>query len=227
MQIPQRFIDQFGSEDRVPEYIRRHFANRALRLVRQEEAIQKAKERKRLEREAVKALRRPPARVWRVGNVMFWEPPDTVDELEPAGYWISEVRHNQWTKHGDYLLPHFRSAQLFGDGAARVEAYYHNTALGEVYATHSVRATPGEDPYLVNKVRYYVSVGGRPDHYYERWRRVLAGFGVARGKSVRGVMVEPLAPAMTAREAQVYANRGWVRWVPVAAALRRIEEVRR
>ena len=215
----------------IPEYLRkllewkrRLMADKAReneRLTREYKARQQAK------RDRIKALRRPPARVWRVGSTIFWEPPETVDQLEPAGYWIGEERHGAWTKHGDYLRPNVRSAQLFGDGAgaATVEAYYHDTALGEAYISPAVER-PDEDPFLVNKVRYYVSVGGRPPIYYERWRRVLAGFGVAQPKRVRGKSVAPLAPAMTAREAQSYADRGWERWVPVAKALRRIESIR-
>ena len=211
---------------RVPGYIRRHFERRAALREGRDRAVREAAAKKLRERERVKALRGPPAAVWRVGDTMFWLPPDSAAELAPDGYWISEVRAGGWTKHGDYLRPTFRSAQLFGGGAATVEAYYHGTALGEAHVSRPVERPRGEDPHLVNRVRAYVAERGRPAVYYERWRRVLAGFGVARGKRVRGRMVEPLAPGMTAREAEVYAGRGWGRWVPVAAALARVEAAR-
>ena len=107
-----------------------------------------------------------------------------------------------------------------------MEAYYNDTALGEVYISEPVRLASGEDPHLVNKVRYYVSERGRPKVYYERWRRVLYAFGVRKGKWVRMKNVKPLGPAMTAREARSYADRGWGRWVPVADALERIERLK-
>ena len=227
MPTREQLIEQYGGIEKVPDYIRDFFEERDEKLHYQNVvAPREAEEKKERERERIKSLRRPPACVWRVGSTVFWEPPETIDDLQPAGFWISEERNGSWTSHGDYLLPHFRSAQLFGNGAAQVEAYYNDTALGEVYISGPVEAPADEDPYLVNKVRYYVTQHDRPPIYYERWRRVLAGFGVAQPKSVRGVQVEPLAPAMTAREAQGYADRGWERWVPVAAALRRVEETR-
>ena len=229
MTARERVIKMFGSWEKVPGYLRKAFAMRDKLLYRQNVvAVKEAEERKERERERIKALRCPPARVWRVGATIFWEPPETADELEPLGYWISEERNGHWTRRGDYLRPHVRSAQLFGKGAgaATVEAYYQDTALGEAYISPAVEAPPGEDPFLVNKVRYYVSERGRPAIYYERWRRTLAGFGVAKGKWVRGKHVKPLLPAMTARESQGYAARGWQRWVPVAQALKRVEEAR-
>ena len=49
----------------------------------------------------------------------------------------------------------------------------------------------------------------------DRWDRVL----LALGQSVSDSSLQP----MTAAEAQGYADRGWTRWVEVAAALREIE----
>ena len=216
---------------KIPEYLRRllEWKARFLKAQREEgeRAAAEAKRKNREEQDRIKALRRPPAKVWRIGRTILWLPPETADQLEPDGYWISERRNGEWTAHGDYLPKDTRSAQLYGDGPAQVEAYYHDTALGETYISPAVTAPEqGKDRFLVDHVQYYVSVRGRPPIYYERWRRVLAGFGVAKGKRVRGVLVKPLVPAMTAQEAQGYADRGWGRWVPVARALRRIEATR-
>lgn len=41
-------------------------------------------------RKTDKALRRKPARAWRVGRTLFWDPPETADELRPLGYRVSE-----------------------------------------------------------------------------------------------------------------------------------------
>ena len=49
----------------------------------------------------------------------------------------------------------------------------------------------------------------------DRWDRTLLTFG----ETVADTTLTP----MTADEAQGYADRGWERWVPVAAALREIE----
>lgn len=228
MSVPERYVKMFGGLDKVPDYLKKAFAMRAAALEDNRRQVREAERKQKEEREAklakIKSLRRPPSKVWRVGATVFWLPPETADELAPDGYWISEVRNGSWTKHGDYLLPKYRSAQLFGkgEGPAVVECYYHGTALGEAYVSEEI-PVPDEDPFLVNKVRYYVSESGRPQVYYERWRRVLAGFGVAQGKRVRMKTILPLSPAMTADEAQSYADRGWGRWVPVAAALKRIE----
>lgn len=43
-------------------------------------------------RKTDKALRRKPARAWRVGRTLFWDPPATADELRPLGYRVSEQR---------------------------------------------------------------------------------------------------------------------------------------
>ena len=49
----------------------------------------------------------------------------------------------------------------------------------------------------------------------DRWDRVLLAFG----ETVADTTLEP----MTAAEAQTHANKGWTRWVEVAAALRELE----
>lgn len=211
--------------DRLPDYIKNFWHYRARKRQEQLDAVQKAKDDKRKEQDRIKALRKPPAKVWRIGNTVFWEPPDTADQLKPAGYWLSEERHGEWTKHGDYVLPDRRSATTFGDGPARVEVYYNDTALGEVY--YSPIVYNEDESYLVDKVRYYVSekLWQRSTAGVNRWRRVLAAFGVEKPKWVRGRRITPLEPAMTADEAAGYATKGWIRWIPVAKALKRIEKI--
>ena len=224
MTARERIIKMFGSIDKVPAYLIRALGIREASRKRSADRVKEAEAEKERKRERIKSLRRPPSKVWRVGTTIFWLPPETADELEPDGYWISELRKGSWTKHGDYLRPDFRSAQLFGNNPARVEAYYHGTALGEVYMSPTVHPSADEDPYLVNRVRYYISEGRRPPVYYERWRRVLCAFGVAKGKFVRGKHITPLAPPMTAAEARGYADRGWRRWEPVALVLEKLEK---
>ena len=200
---------------------------RASHAQKQEDSVKKANERKEQEWQRQRKLRRPPAKVWRVGDTLFWDPPETINELRIEGYWVSERRNGHWASHGDMVLPDTRNVQLFGAyNDARVETKYHQQALGEFYLSPVVKP-PGEDPYLVSKVRYYVSekMFVRPEGA-KRWRRVLAGFGVTKAKWVRGRRITPLEPAMTAAEAQKYADKGWLRWVPVAKALKRVEKVR-
>ena len=72
--------------------------------------------------------------------------------------------------------------------------------------------TPAVDPALVAQVRGYAAeTWEHPDHV-DRWMRVLAAFGDDNGHT-----------AMTAAEAQTHADKGWQRWVPVAAALAALE----
>ena len=72
--------------------------------------------------------------------------------------------------------------------------------------------TPGVDPALVALVRGYAAETWKHPDHVKRWMRVLAAFGDDNGYT-----------AMTAAEAQTYADRGWQRWVPVAAALAALE----
>ena len=75
------------------------------------------------------------------------------------------------------------------------------------------RFTIGEPP-LIDKVRHYASEIWHGYDYVLRWQRVLYTLsGGAEGES----------PAMTAAEAQGFAERGWARWVPVAVALTALE----
>ena len=225
MPVPERFIKMFGGLAKVPDYIKRHFKQRAEWQKRQDEAVEEAKRAKERERERIKALRRPPQNVrlqlifdGRRGKIK-WEPPETAGELEPRGYWVSEERNGSWTKHGDYLLPHTRECVLYGTGPAYVETWYDQMALGEMYRSAVVTAQkPEPEPEtqanakLIKTLRGYLTEKRRPPIYFERWTRALAGLGAAEHDD-----------PMTAAEAQKYANRGWKRWVPVAEALRQIE----
>ena len=68
------------------------------------------------------------------------------------------------------------------------------------------------DPALVAQVRGYAAETQHGQAHVDRWKRVLAAFGDDNGYT-----------AMTAAEAQVFADKGWQRWVPVAAALAALE----
>ena len=72
--------------------------------------------------------------------------------------------------------------------------------------------TPGVDPALVALVRGYAAETWKHPDHVKRWKRVLAAFGDDNGYT-----------AMTAAEAQTHADKGWQRWVPVAAALAALE----
>ena len=72
--------------------------------------------------------------------------------------------------------------------------------------------TPAVDPALVALVRGYAAETWKHPDHVKRWKQVLAAFGDDNGYT-----------AMTAAEAQTYADRGWQRWVPVVAALEALE----
>ena len=70
----------------------------------------------------------------------------------------------------------------------------------------------GVDPALVALVRGYAAETWKHPDHVKRWKRVLAAFGDDNGYT-----------PMTAAEAQIHADKGWQRWVPVAAALAALE----
>ena len=74
--------------------------------------------------------------------------------------------------------------------------------------------TTGVDPALIAQVRGYAAETHEGQAHVDRWRRVLAAFGDDNGYT-----------AMTAAEAQTYADQGWQRWVPVVDALEALEAV--
>ncbi len=71
------------------------------------------------------------------------------------------------------------------------------------------RFTIAEAP-LIDKVRHYTTELAQGWGHVLRWRRVL--HALSGGTEGEG-------PAMTAAEAQGYADQGWARWVPVVVAL--------
>ncbi len=73
---------------------------------------------------------------------------------------------------------------------------------------------PNVDPALIADVRSYAEETFNGAEHMERWRRAL--YALTGGN-------EGVAPPMTAFEAQSHADKGWSRWVPVAAALQGIE----
>jgi len=68
---------------------------------------------------------------------------------------------------------------------------------------------------LIDRVKAYAAEKEHGEEHVKRWRRVL--YVLTGGK-------EGTSPAMTALEAQTYADRGWVRWIPVVAAIQDIEQ---
>ena len=206
----------------IPEIIRRRNAHRRAKYEAHREEARK-KEATRLDRMT------PVEKCWRIGRQIFWTPPKSSERV--IWYRIHEQRQDGgWFVHGTTLPSTAREAVLYGDGLCRIEAKYSQTGfatpgLGPVLKWH-----PEDGRFLVNRVRYYVSekIGQNRPTGVERWRRALAGLGVIEAKvgwAGRG-LVYPLNPPMTAREAQSYADRGWNRWVPVARAIRRLEEGR-
>ncbi len=70
------------------------------------------------------------------------------------------------------------------------------------------------EPSLINKVRHYTSETARGWGHVLRWRRVL--YALSSGAEGEG-------PAMTATEAEGYADQDRTRWAPVVAALTLLE----
>ena len=144
MPVPEYIVRQFKGLVNVPSYIRRHFARRDELDAQREEEICLAKERKEAAFQEKRKLRRAPARVWLEHSyngrltTIHWEQTSTSSELQPTGYWVHEEYKGNWTKHGDFVLPDVRSATLYGNGPAAVEAYYANlSGLGEAFIRHA------------------------------------------------------------------------------------------
>ncbi len=72
------------------------------------------------------------------------------------------------------------------------------------------------DPQVVANVKVWVAETHNGAEHVNRWQRVLVSFGELDAAGVSGI-------PMTATEAQVYADRGWPRWVPVVAELTALE----
>ena len=115
-------------------------------------------------------------------------------------------------------------ARADGTVAARIQSGYDYT-VGKPFevtvtlldddgvTTQSVPdSVVGVDPALVALVRGYAAETWKHPDHVKRWMRVLAAFGDDNGYT-----------PMTAAEAQTHADKGWQRWVPVAAALAALE----
>ena len=72
------------------------------------------------------------------------------------------------------------------------------------------------DPQLVANVQSWMAETYHGAAHVNRWQRVLVAFGALDADGVSG-------GAMSAAEAQGYADRGWQRWVPVVAELAALE----
>lgn len=170
----------------------------------------------------LRASQEPPARVWRIGNLLFWTAPSSGPM--PRGYRVEEgntVSH-PWHPHenGRAVYEHvLRTA-----APARIEAEHGGGLSHRVYSPF-VAAGP-EPSVLVQRVRYYASRTWRSNKSRDRWRRVLQGIGVPCGVGHAGRPPEcGIEPAMTAAEAQGYHDRGWSPWWGhVAGVLRRLEQ---
>ena len=84
-------------------------------------------------------------------------------------------------------------------------------------ATPTPTPIPGSyapNPVVEANVRSYIAETNAGSDHLNRWKQALIGMKVE---------TYPGLTAMTAAEAQTYADRGWSRWVPVAAELRRAE----
>ena len=191
-----------------------------------------AQARKKREEAEQAALRQPPARAWRIGRWIGWEPPVTYNKKQPY-FWISqEFEPGKWSMNGDWLQHHIRESSLMHDGAARVESYYPNEVGGKGprYCSEVLKAGP-EPWWLVGRVRGYASFTQHGQEYVNLWLRVLAAFGALQPMSVRGNTVDPTGHLpMTASEARSYADRGLSQvrpneWGPVADYLERVSGV--
>lgn len=194
------------------EQIARLKAQRAEWLRQQEEKHQQILADQRAAKEAARAemekLHKPCARVWRIGRTVLWEPPETADQLKPAGYWLEEqLPDGTWTAHGDYLPADLREGRLFGDGPCRVEVVYPGYLSRGKYSP-VIEESPGEHRFAISRVRYYCTNLNQGQEYVNRWRRVLAAFGVVNGKKGHASrpLVWPLDPPMTVEEAEGYLN---------------------
>ena len=162
-------------------------------------------------RKEMEKLQQPCVRVWRIGRTVLWEPPATVDQLKPAGYWLSEqLPDGTWTAHGDYLPSDVREGRLFGDSPCQVEVVYPGY-LSRGKSSPTIEETAGENRFAVSRVRYYCTLQSYGEEYVNRWRRVLAAFGVVNGKKGHASrpLVWPLDPPMTVEEAERYLNQEW------------------
>ncbi len=90
-----------------------------------------------------------------------------------------------------------------------------STVTATVAVADDDGTTPTVSAQLISDVRGYAAETENGDDHVNRWKRVLLAFG----ESVPGFT----GTAMTAAEAQTFADKGWSRWDPVVTALRSVE----
>ncbi|MCY4256647.1 MAG: hypothetical protein OXE51_11140, partial [Gammaproteobacteria bacterium] len=92
------------------------------------------------------------------------------------------------------------------------------TEEGEQSESESAGTSSDPNPHagLIADVRGYAGETENGDEHVRRWQRVLKALGETDAEFAG---LEP----MTAAEAQTYADKGWARWEPVAAALTALE----
>lgn len=140
----QEFIPStwLGRWERLPGYLRRVFLMRARsRFEDQVARPARIKARKEAERARIKALRQPPAKVWRDGNYIRWEPPTTFRQLKPEGFWLwSQMDNGEWTQHHPLIRPERRKVPFPSQRAAKIVTKYPQEALGECYPSEEIPA---------------------------------------------------------------------------------------
>ena len=130
---------------------------------------------------------------------------------------VANHRHRLLRRPRRRLRQSHRVAARGSIRGAAAGRYRRAAARGNA-ARSRAGGSAGREPYaeLVETVRDYLEATGRPEAYFDRWRRVLAGLGAEEHDN-----------PMTADEAQSYHDRGWgPRWAPIAKALREIEAAR-
>ena len=71
------------------------------------------------------ANRHPPRNCSRENNTVYWDAPNEGEA--PAWYWVEEQRNGSWTRLQPEIMPsQTLMRHLYGDGPARVAAYYPN-----------------------------------------------------------------------------------------------------
>ena len=165
MPTREQLIEQYGGWDNLPGYLKQGFQQQDDAQERREQEQRDHEEAEEAERARLQALRRPPinARLVPILNgrrrKIVFEHTETVDELPPLGYWVSEEYNGGWTKHGDYIpateggvLRDKLEATLFGMGPARVETVYDQMKLREFYYSPIVHAEEAQEPSRMDRI---------------------------------------------------------------------------
>ncbi|MCY4162793.1 MAG: family 20 glycosylhydrolase [bacterium] len=88
--------------------------------------------------------------------------------------------------------------------------------ITETGGSNDTKVSEGVSSALVAQVRGYAAETSNGADHVRRWNRVLLAFG----EDVPGFTGTPI----TASEAQDNADKGWARWIPVAAALLALQD---